>query len=351
MPMSRKSRAPKKAGIGCTDDTPTISKLRGPADVAAVIPYLLGFQPNESLVLVALEGPRKRFGPVLRIDLVDDRGLWELQLGQILAGVRSNRMRLVIVATFSANAALADARTDLVLAALAEMDVALEDAFRTDGRRWWSYTCHDPMCCSPDGMAYDVGTSRVAAEAVLSGMTFEPDRDALRARFAPAAEDTRLAVASEVDRLRRTDPTTLPAAASTMLAARVTRLATHPEELTPSDVAWLALAVQSFRGQGSALALVERAGAAGHFELWRAVMCRVADALLPPPGCLTAFSAWLDGRGVLASHALDRVFEVAPSHPLARSLERLLTDVVDPRRWPEQPRRRTQRGIPPPLAG
>jgi hypothetical protein len=349
--MSRKSRALKKAGIGLTDVSTTISKLRGPADVAAVIPYLLGFQPNESLVLVALEGPRKRFGPVLRIDLVDDRRTWELQLRQVLAGVRTNRMRLVIVATFSADATLADSRTDLVLAALAEANVALEDAFRTDGRRWWSYTCHNPMCCSPDGVAYDVGTSRVAAEAVLSGLTFEPDRDALRARFAPVDERTRLTVASEVGRLQRTDPTILPGAASAMLGARVSRLTVQPEELTPSDVAWLALAVQSIRGQGSAFALVERAAAAGHFELWRAVMCRVADELLPPPGCLTAFSAWLDGRGVLASHALDRVFEVAPRHPLAGSLMRLLTEVVDPRRWAEQMRPRPQGGAPPPLAG
>ncbi len=36
--------------------------LRGPADLADALPYLMGFYPNDSVVMVALHGGRGRFG-------------------------------------------------------------------------------------------------------------------------------------------------------------------------------------------------------------------------------------------------------------------------------------------------
>jgi len=37
---------------------PTELRLRGPADLIAAVPYLLGFQPSDSLVLVGLDRGR-----------------------------------------------------------------------------------------------------------------------------------------------------------------------------------------------------------------------------------------------------------------------------------------------------
>ena len=157
----------------------------------AMIPYLFGFQPVESLVVVALEGPRKRFGPLLRIDLggdpdVADPVLAELQAEQVVAITVKHALRRVLVVAFSRGRRRADPVVQRVLNGLAAAGVAVEDAFRADGTRWWSYLCRNPLCCSPDGAVYDVGTSRVAAEAVVSGLSFEPDRDALRALLTPA---------------------------------------------------------------------------------------------------------------------------------------------------------------------
>src|SRR5689334_14147346 len=41
----------------------------GPADLIASVWYTLGFRPLNSLVLIALHGPRGRVGSMLRIDL------------------------------------------------------------------------------------------------------------------------------------------------------------------------------------------------------------------------------------------------------------------------------------------
>ena len=315
-----------------------------------MIPYLLGFHPFDSLVLVALEGARKRFGPVLRVDLVDDPDLVVRQAGQVVGAAATNQVSRALLVAFSDDPLSADPLMDLVLAGLAACDVVVEDAIRVDGQRWWSYLCHDPLCCSPDGVPYDVSTARVAAEAVLSGLSFAPDRDALRALFSPAGADARQQVADAVAQLcRREDWVRGPTAGE--LAARIAGSLDDPAAAAPADLAWLALAVQSTDGQDSAFRLMSTVTAGRQLELWRTVLCRVSDDLVPAVGCLTAFAAWVDGRGVLVSHVLDRVLEVAPDHPVARQLEALLTHAVNPRTWcaPEAPP--GDDDLPPPLAG
>lgn len=348
--MSRKGRALRKARLGAIGAGPLISKVKGPADVAVMIPYLLGFQPVESLVMVALAGPRKRFGPVLRVDLVDDPAMRSAQTEQIIGIAVSNRVSLVLIVAFSADCERADPMVGLVVESLAEHGVALEDAFRTDGHRWWSYVCHDPQCCSPDGVPYDAAASRVAVEAVVSGLSFAADREALRSRFTPD-EAWQRDVGEVARRLRRLEPSGCTRSAAAGLGTRVAASLAEPAELSAEETAWLALAVRLWSGQERVIAMVDRSNAAQHFELWRTVMCRVPDDLLPAVGCLAAFSAWLDGRGVLASHAVDRVLAVAPAHPLAGSLAALLSQAVNPRTWDERRPRHDRDEGPPPLAG
>ncbi len=57
------------------------------------------------------------------------------------------------------------------------------------------------------------------------------------------------------------------------------------------------------------------------------------DDLLGPVGSLAAFAAWLSGRGVLASHAAERVLQVEPDDPLALSVIRLCAASVNPAMW------------------
>src|SRR6476469_8558812 len=49
----------------------TVVTARGPADLVAAVPYLVGFVPTDSIVVVSLRGPRLRLGLVARLDLPD----------------------------------------------------------------------------------------------------------------------------------------------------------------------------------------------------------------------------------------------------------------------------------------
>jgi hypothetical protein len=329
--MSRKSRTLKKSRRRTTPTPPNVSRLKGPGDVAVMIPYLLGFRPVDSLVVAALQGPRKRFGPVLRVDLVEDPASVDEVTEMVLDVLTANRVSLVVLAAYSAASALADPLVSRVLSALAEHGIAVEDAFRADDERWWSYTCDNPQCCSPDGVPYASGTSRVAAEAVVAGLAVEADRNALRSQLAPGDGQRRDRVATAVDRLR-TDVLGPNGSLDELEAALEVALATS-DDLTDDEVAWLALAVQPTEGLEVAAALLDRASAAQHYRIWRQVTTAVSDDLLPPVGFLAGLAAWLDGHGVLASHAADRVFEVDPEHRMTRLLVTLLNRGVNPQVW------------------
>lgn len=70
-PSDRPSISPAGAATG-----PQIT-LRSPAELADALPYMLGFHPSDSLVLVAVHGEGGRFGGRLRVGIPTAPAEWE----------------------------------------------------------------------------------------------------------------------------------------------------------------------------------------------------------------------------------------------------------------------------------
>ena len=322
------SRRPPRGAAGRPAAPTRVAKVRDPGDIVSVIPYLVGFTPTESVVLIALEGARQRFGPCLRMDLVDDPRDSAAQASHLVEIVRRHGFDPVVVVAFAAGGEVADAVIGALLSRLSERAVAVKEALRADGRRWWSYTCADPECCPPEGTAYDVETSRMAAEAVLCGMARAESRDALRAQLGPAGAAERARFA----RLCRAAPL---GATPEVLAMRLQAGLVSVGDLSMTDRAALVTAVQDVRCRDQAWAAMTRADADAHYLLWRELLRLVPDDLLPPVGALAAFSAWLWGQGVLASHAVDRVADVDPAYSMMVLIRGLLDMAISPEVWGE----------------
>lgn len=331
--MSKKSRAIKKARQHMQTGAPPVTKVRGPADIIAMIPYLLGFQPAESLVAVALEGQRRRFGPCFRLDLVHDVDEAQREADYALSIMRHHGFAAVLIVAFSRYAEPADTVTHAILGQLRAEGVEVVEAVRADGHRWWSYICSNPECCNPEGTTYDVTTSAAAADAVLCGMQRAPDRETLRGQFEPADAERRAAVQDAIQQLSG-DETLDGSPGGPELDAHVEAAVARPESLSVHDVAWLALAVNSSRAARDRVwSMMTRANATGHLSVWRRVMREVPDPLMPPAGSLAAFAGWLSGQSVLASHAADRVLAVDGDYSMALLVVDALERVVSPREW------------------
>jgi hypothetical protein len=325
--MSKRSRTLKKARRDLASGQP-MTKIRSAADTLALVPYLFGFTPHESIVVISLERSGKRFGPSVRLDLPADEDR-EAAADQVAWIVRRHGFTSVLVVAFSACREVADPFVLGVLDRLRAEDVCVIDAFRGDGQRWWSYVCDDPWCCPPEGSPYDADASPAAVDAVVAGMSKVADREALREQFAPGDPDARAAVARAVGQLRQDEVPPLT-------ADQVEGLL--PQVLDGADLglrveAHLMLSLANIAQRDRVWGAMTRDTAADHFRAWRRLMTLAPDGLLAPVGSLAAFAAWLSGKGVLASHAVDRVLEVHPDYSMAMLVRRAIETAVDPRQW------------------
>lgn len=188
----------------------TVVAARGPGDLVCAVPYLLGFTPTASIVLVSLRGPRLRFGLVARLDLPDvqehDEVGYQAQASRVAEAlcsfVRRDRPREVVAMIFDERPWAPTQRpwqqlVDEIVSELALQGLPLREALYVTSQRFWSYTCAQDGCCPDAGQARaDTASSPLAAAYVLAGRSPLADRQTLAARVAPAGPVTTAAVES-----------------------------------------------------------------------------------------------------------------------------------------------------------
>jgi hypothetical protein len=306
-------------------DTPTIT-LKSPADLVAAAPYLLGFHPSHSVVVLAfrdrsltcaargdLAGPDGRPETVAR-DLIDAIGRQPATAVAILAYGPADRASTAAAA---------------VRAAAERRGLAVRDALRVDRGRWWSYLCDDPACCPADGTPFDPRSSEVAAHCAFQGLAALPDRAHLAGQVAPVEGKDRASMTRATDRAWRRLSARLGSlpedagreAVLTEGRAAAQRALERYESggrLDDDEVAWLTVLLLSIPVRDEVWLRLRGADAA--VRLWSDVTRRADPELAPAPASLLAFAAWRSGNGALAGLALERALDEDPSYSMAQLL-------------------------------
>ncbi|MEV1331683.1 DUF4192 domain-containing protein [Micromonospora costi] len=341
-------------------DRPRLA-VRSPADLLAAVPYLLGFHPADSVVVVALRGRRIVFAARADLPATPDD---PAHPARHLAGVvRRQRVDAATVVGYGP-AARVTPTVDAVRAALGEFGLTVLDALRVTDGRWWSYLCAEPGCCPPDGRPYDPGTSQVTASAVLAGQVALPDRAALAARVAPVDGPARAAMRRATDEAERRLVRLVEAGsagdrpggrslhdAGVAAVRDALRRQRRGERLGDDEVAWLTLLLTHLPVRDHAWERTD--GRDRDVALWADVLRRAEPELTAAPASLLAFAAWRAGEGALAAVALERALAEHPDYSLALLLDDLLRRGVPPSEldgWPAvgppgviRPRRRRRR--------
>src|SRR2546430_672927 len=167
-----------------------MTPLRSLDELLAVVPYLLGFHPVGSAVLLGLRDKRIVFQ--VRADLPPpvEASRFAEHHAELLV---RQRAASAVVLGYGAGPAVTPVVRRLQ-AAVEARGIAVLDALRVEDGRYWSYLCHDPACCPPGGQPYDAATHPLALAAVMDGYVALPSRQALARRFAPVARPARLAM-------------------------------------------------------------------------------------------------------------------------------------------------------------
>jgi hypothetical protein len=306
----------------------------GPEDLLALVPSLLGFHPEHSLVVVTVGEAEHRFHA--RADLPSGRADREGLADHLVGVAVRNGVRSVAVLVYCDDPAPAGAVVAEIFGRLQGAAIDLVCAVRADGRRWWWV---DPWPAGrPEqgpGTPYDVGSHPLMAEAVVEGTVVLGSRQELADSLVgtdPA--DARLVQALARDTARRLGAGTHPDTERWWVRRRVRRFVADGARLDPHDVARLGVLVAaSIQTRDVAWAQMTRANAPRHVDLWRDVVRRVPPHVRAAPAGLLGFAAWLAGNGALAWCAHDLAEEAEPGYPLAALLATTLAGAVPPTVW------------------
>ncbi|WP_162529823.1 DUF4192 domain-containing protein [Nocardioides caldifontis] len=329
-----------------TTDTDPPIRITDETDLLALVPYTLGFHPEQSLVLLLFSGSRPFQA---RFDLPHDPAellpVVEELMGTVLdhlscrsGGRRGRGVRGVrgVVVAYTDEALLAEAATARVVDLLEAEGVEVLTRLRADGARWWRLGLHAVGPDGDRGHPYDLTDHPLTTRGVYEGKVTFRSRDELAASLRPTADHadavTAVAVAHASLGPLPTGEEELREEAA--WARRTTRRRTGTARpLRPRQVARLLRAVADPDVRDVVWCDWTKEGAPDQVRFWREVVLRSPDDLVGPAAALCGLAAWLSGDGALAWCAVDRCFAGDPGHSLGRIVSDLLDRAVPPTVW------------------
>jgi hypothetical protein len=347
--------------------------LRTPAELADALPYLLGYRPEDSIVLVALHdrGGRGRFGGRARLGIPAGADDWASVARQLAHGLvtgserRGTRPEQMIAyvcqepAPGESGRQVMERLRPLVQNLRTEcgrLDVTVIEALCISDGRFWSYCCPIEGCCPVDGSPMGLpGTSVLAAAATYAGLQVRGTLRELRSRLQPwetaaaleqeAALDTAgMALVPRIlDDTERADVAqeTLDlarlilgrfAAASPMSGALQSDLR-DDELLAHDEAATLILGLQDRTTRDRAAEWMEGDEAVPALRLWRALARRCVGPYgehAAAPLTLAGWVAWSTGDDLEAREALAMALGADSDYLFARLLHQACNEGLDP---------------------
>jgi hypothetical protein len=301
--------------------------IRSPQDAIAAVPYLLGFHPSRSLVVIAYDGPRGTCA--VRLDLPVPPAAGE----RVAALMTGNRFRKALLLGYGPADEVAGS-AGATAAALTAAGLDVLESVRVGDGRWWSLNC-DGDCCPAEGTPYDISSSVIAAQATLAGHVALADRDELVASVQPLGDPVRASMRRATERAERRflrwarDPASRFRGRTTEEGLehvpRVLARARGGTRPTDDDIARLGFLLTDRRVRDEAWIRIDEDSPAADIAFWRDVLRRVEPSYVPPPASLLAYAAYCAGDGGLANVALERALEADPSYSMAV----LLRGVID----------------------
>ena len=330
--------------------------LDGPGELLETLPYLLGFHPHDSVVLVGLDQTRLVVTTRIDLDSAADRSVVDDSV-RILLRARAS-MAIVVVYAAPTDVPVRSAprgqplphesvATAVKIALRAAGLSWLDTLFVQDGY-WWSYPGREAACsCCVEGTRLPGDHATGPAAAVFAGMQAYPSRDALEAVLDPdpaldhgwqlsliEAAELQLVQATpsggrdrelrSVKRAlfaaaREADRSLFPQPANVASSATLARFAVGLREISIRDALWLAIDQQRLDGRG----------------FWLQLLQRLPAPYDSAPLFLFGWASWRDGNGTLASIAAQRALISRPGYTAAELLLSAVQNGLDPYRTPK----------------
>ena len=311
-----------------------MSTLTSPHDLLAAVPFLIGYHPSNSLVLVALKDDS--VGMAMRVDLpsTETSASYDLLATHF---TREDADGAFLVAYIPDDCHTGENVLINASAALMRAGVEIKESLLVQSNRFRSLICIDATCCPPEGSTVpEIDSSRIAAEHVIAGhpMPYQNVNqliNSISARPSSLDPDWLAEVnsywvesdAEELNDLQRDGATAVIDLAGEFEAGR----GSEDREL----VARVIGRMSDIRVRDFAMGSHTPETADWYWQMWRELLVLAPRGFVSPIASVFAAVAYERGEGALAQKALDRALADDEKYSLALLLRRVFTAG-----WPAQ---------------
>jgi hypothetical protein len=295
-------------------------------DLITAIPFLIGFHPSDSIVLISIKDGA--IGLAMRIDLPEQL---ESEAIDLLAHhfIRDEAESALLVAYMPENRDDGDSVLISLGAGLIRNGINIQESIVVRGGRYRSIICRDLICCPPIGKSIpSIEDSKMAVEHVVAGipMPYSNISDLIEALAADPSslshawsdEVSQYFIAEdseELRELRRDGVETMD------LLVDEYRMGRGPTDRTL--VARMIGRMIDVQVRDYALGVHREDTYDLFFTMWRELLRLAPRGFVAPIACVVAAMAYEGGDGALAQKALDRAFADDEKYPLAALLRRV----------------------------
>jgi hypothetical protein len=340
-------------------------KLTSPQELLAVVPYLLGFNPANSVVTLCLSN--NKLGLTQRLDLPRPEDADDVAQALLPTLVTENPDSVIVVG-YEDRAGDSLPALDALTQALHSHAVQVHDRLVVRDGRWRSLDCHSPSCCPAEGSTVPepADVPGIISEFVGQGVSPHPDRESLARQVEPGPQAAAVAEVMRSRQRGRSRAGNSPAVPCAELFAAWPRIL-DPEassisvedaalaavslldiELRDAMVAWLCPGTlgldelgeevqRLFSGLGSALRGndTDPTSTGTQIALQDRLIrlcAMLPDDLAAPALSILASLTWWRGDGALARVALARALRCDPDYRLALLLQQMVELAIRPGR-------------------
>jgi hypothetical protein len=310
-----------------------MTTLTSPHDLLAAIPFLIGYHPENSLVLVALKDDS--VGMAMRVDMPTDIAPESYDL--LASHFQREAADAALIVAYVDSQSDPEAVLINTSAALLRAGISIKESLIVFDGRYRSMLCHDSECCPPLGSPIpDIDSSRIAAEHVIAGhpMPFANVSGLVQSIAAlPSAmeeswqsEVRTFWIESDSENLidlQRDGATAVIDLAGEYAQGR----GAEDREL----VARVIGRISDIQVRDYALGSHNEETADAYWQMWRELLLIAPRGFVAPIASIFAALAYERGEGALAHKALDRALADDERYSLALLLRRVFTAG-----WPPQ---------------
>jgi hypothetical protein len=296
----------------------TTLTMRTPADLVSAVPYIMGFTPSDSIVMMALGGRQLH----ARLDLPDSELDLNEALGALMRPAVQHGNDTLILVSYTEEDEMAEAVSDKGRTLANVYGLTLVQSIQVDPQG-------DHRIAVPGAPWVETGSSHVAAQMVVEGGRAPRKSRQELVESIKAGDNTLDTIALEAAKVE-----VLTVGLPDGFMTEIMERSLTGEDVTDEEWCLYTAGLHitaTYREE--VFTAIKRVNARHHCEALTRLLVRTPEGWGGPAAGLLALAAWLAGDGALSWVAIDRSRVDSPNYPLAELMDQILTMAVHPDTW------------------